>query len=117
MSEINAVTNEALNSIFVLRERALTGKHLQQATWEIWSAFRDNPTSLDSERMCAMLAETIEAAVASVQARVEGASSANHQLKLELRAARVEISELSNKVQDLEKENTLLGSALAKAKK
>lgn len=88
------ILNEVRQSIVRLRERALTGRHLQTAIWKIWGHCRDNQNSLDSERHCKIIEEIVQQAVVSVQKRVEN-------LAVELDAAQAEVRELRKQVKAL----------------
>ncbi len=77
--------------------RVLTGARLDQAVWKIWGQFRSDPKSLDSERQCRLIRETIVAAVADVQAELESARRDNKRLKEQRQELRAQLKELTEK--------------------
>ena len=65
--EVDAMRSE----LFRTRERVITSRQIEQATWGIWAYVRDNTQTLDSERHCNVVRTLVEDAVSVVQGRLE----------------------------------------------
>lgn len=79
----------------VSQQREKTEYFIKHKTWNVWSYVRLNKDSLDSERACRMIQESLEAAVDNVQGRLDGvgkdlvqAMKDNRDLRKELRETR-----------------------------
>ena len=89
------------NSVLRMGQLPLTGAALDQATWKIWQYCRENDTSLDSEKYCTGIRGIVEAAVMSLQERLEEAITENATLKDELKEKGRTNNELRSRIHDL----------------
>lgn len=95
---ITKTLEEAADAVLDLKCRSLTAKQVAVATWKIWGHFRDNPKTLDSERQCKLIHETILSAVQSVQSRLEEATREIEGLKSQRREMKAHIQTLEKAI-------------------